>query len=322
MNNENDLPAASRRTARWTRAVVACAFGLGSLCASAPVFAEPLRVVATVPTLAALAQEVAGPYAEVTALASPRQDPHFVDARPDFVLRLNRAHLVVVQGLDLEAGWLPALLLQARNAQVLRGAAGHFDASRSVTAMQVPRAAADRSQGDVHAGGNPHYLYDPRNGALVATALGSALGRLDPAHAAAFQANAQALAARLGEFATVQAARFGQLPTDRRAVITYHDSWPYLLRWLGLHQVATLEPRPGIAPDPAHVAGVLRTAKADAVRALLQEEYYPAATARTVADLAKARLVVAAGGVRFDTHQTYAKWLQGLTDDLHGALKP
>lgn len=307
---------------RVVSGLLACAAGLSAASLSATAHAEPLRVVATVPTLAAIAQEVAGPYADVTALASPRQDPHFVDARPDFVLRLNRAHLVVLQGLDLEAGWLPALLLQARNPQVQRGGAGYFDAAWAITPLPGPQVAVDRSQGDVHPGGNPHSLYDPRNGALVATALGAALARLDPDHAAAYQANAQAVAARLGVFALTQVARFGKLPAERRAVITYHDSWPYLLRWLGLRLVATLEPKPGIPPDPAHMAEVLRRAKADGVRVLLQEEFYPAATARTVADLAKARLVIAAGGVRIDARQRYDAWLLALADDLYGALQP
>jgi zinc/manganese transport system substrate-binding protein len=303
-------------------ALFSLSVALVALILSAPVVhAEPLRIVATVPTLAAIVHEVGGSHVDVTALASPRQDPHFVDARPDFVLRLNRAQLVVLQGLQLEQGWLPALLLQARNPALQPGAAGHFDAAQVIAPLNVPRTA-DRSQGDIHPGGNPHYLCDPRQGALVATALAVKLGQLDPSHAALFSANAHALAARLNSFAAAQTARFAQLPPERRAVVAYHDSWPYLLRWLALRQVATLEPKPGIPPDPAHVAAVVKLAKTNGSKALLQEEFYPHATARTVAQLAQAKLVIAAGGVRFDGGQRYDGWLQALADELYGALQP
>jgi zinc/manganese transport system substrate-binding protein len=294
-------------------------FMLGYLVLPSQVFA--LNVVATLPSLAAIAKDVGGPLVQVEALISPRQDPHYADAKPNLIVTLNRADVVILNGLELEIGWLPPLLLQSRNAKIQKGAAGYVDASQFVQKLGVPKGAIDRALGDVHPGGNPHFLLDPRAGARIAIGVGQALGRADPPNAATYQKNAAILAQKLDALARAEAAKFAQLPPARRNIVAYHDSLTYLIDWLGLHQIATLEPRPGIPPNPQHVAEVLQAMKAAAVPVIAQEEFYPQNTAKTVAQLAQCKVVVLQGGTRFPT-QGYAEHVQVLADALYAGLKP
>lgn len=279
-----------------------------------------LNVAATTPALAAIAREVGGEGTSVTSLSSSRQDPHHVDARPSLVLVLSRADLLLVNGLDLEVGWLPPLLTASRNPDVRPGARGYLDASQLVRRLDVPAAKVDRSMGDVHPGGNPHFTYDPRAGAVIARALGDRLAELDPERAGRYRDRARTLAARLESLAAEQRARLDGVPAARRKLVAYHRSLTYLLDWLGLTEVATLEPKPGIPPDPAHVAGVLRTMRASGTGVIVQEEYHPSRTARTLAELAKARVVILQGGPRFEEGQTYLEWLKDMAERIHGAL--
>jgi hypothetical protein len=153
-----------------------------------------VRVVATLPSLAAIARELGGADATVESMLPPNIDPHFADAKPSLVVTLSRADLLVENGLELEVGWLPALVQQSRNAKLAPGANGRFDASTVVRRLEVPRGAVDRAQGDVHPGGNPHFLYDPRAGAAIARALATRLASIDPTHAAGYQSRAAAMA--------------------------------------------------------------------------------------------------------------------------------
>jgi len=307
----------ARLTRLWLGCALVVAVGLGH---GAPVQAAPLQVVASLPSLAALAAEVGGDVVEVRAMASPRQDPHFVDARPDLILQLARADLLLVNGLGLESGWVPALLAQARNPKILAGGRGHFEAARFVSLLQVTAGPVDRTQGDIHRGGNPHFLSDPRAGAKVALALAETLASLHPAQAAAVRARATALAGRLEALAAQESARFAKLPAARRALVAYHESLPYLLTWLGIRQIATLEPRPGIPPHPQHVASVLGLMRQQAARVIAQEEYYPRSTSQTVARMAGARLAVLHGGARFAEGERYEAHVRGLAKVLYDAF--
>lgn len=287
---------------------------LAGLVPALPAHAARLRVVATVPTLAELAREVGGADADVEALLAPNQDPHYADAKPSLVIALNRADLLLFTGLELEVGWLPALVRQARNAKILPGSAGNFDASRWVQKLRVP-AAVDRAQGDIHPGGNPHFAWDPRAGAAIAEGLGTAMGQLDPEHAAAFRQRGATLAQQLRALAAQERQKFAALTPAQRQVAVYHDSLVYLLDWLGLQQVATIEPRPGIPPDPAHLARVVGQLKAARVPALLQEEYYPRNASDQVARLTGAKLVVLQAGPRERTD--YASYVRGLASAIY-----
>ena len=275
-----------------------------------------LRVVATLPALGALAEEVGGDAVAVEVLASASQDPHFVDARPNFVVALNRADLVVANGMDLEIGWLFALLAQARNPDVLEGRDGYFDASTAITPLGVPGAGADRSQGDVHAAGNPHYLYDARRAALVARALGERMAALDPGNAAGYRARGEAVAAAIDAWAGQAGDRFGSLgATD---IVTYHASMLYLEDWLGLDLVATVEPRPGVPPSPSHTASVVQAMRSQGVGLVLQETYYPTNTSTTLGQLTGATLVTVTGGPA--DGQTWLDWSESLLDEVYDAL--
>jgi zinc/manganese transport system substrate-binding protein len=279
-----------------------------------------VRVAATTGTLAAIAGDVGGELVEVTALSAPTEDPHYVDARPNLVLTLNHADLLVATGLELEVGWLPNLQKSARNPEIGPGGRGYYEAHTALSHLaEVPTGRVDRAQGDIHAGGNPHYLYDPRAGAEVAIGLGTKLAELDPANAATYVTRAQSVAAKYRAVGETQRARFGALPAEKRRVVSYHASWPYLLDWLTLEQVETVEPKPGIAPSPAHVATVLQRMRATGAKAVLQEEFYPRGTSEKLSSLAGAKLVVVPGAVRFGT-QTYPEFVGQIAEALHAAL--
>lgn len=288
------------------------------LCLLAPRARADLNVVATVPDLAALAKAVGGEHVQVTSLALPTQDPHFVDAKPNLALALNRADLLLAVGLELEVGWLPTLQLGARNAKIQTGNPGYLDASQFVRLLELPSAPVDRSQGDVHPGGNPHYLYDPRQALAVARGIAARMEQLDAKNAATYRAN-------LEKFATeVEKARAGwekRLAGLKGApVIAYHKTTAYLADWLGFEPIAFLEPKPGIPPNPAHVARVLALGRQKKARLVLQEEYYPDTTSKLVASKVPAPLVILPAGTNFRGGQTYLQRMEEMVSRLEKAL--
>ena len=314
----------TRRRGRWTRRTIAAALAcsLWLLAAMPAAWAQSrVKVVTTLPDLAAIAGAVGGERVEAEALARPGEDPHYVDARPSHIVTLNRADLLIVNGLELEVGWLPNLVRRARNADINVGGKGYLDASSVVELMQVPRGKVDRSQGDIHPGGNPHFLLDPRRGAAIARAVGKKLAAIDPKHADTYKRRAQALATKLEALAKRQQARFAKLPKEQRAVVSYHASMPYLLDWLGLDEVAQIEPKPGIPPNPRHTARVLKTMKAKGVRVVLQESYYPTKVGQTLSKLARGTLVVIPGGADHAGGQSYEGRMEKIADALFDALK-
>lgn len=277
-----------------------------------------LNIVTTVPDLAALAKAVGGERATVTSLALPTQDPHFVDAKPNLALALNKADLLVAVGLDLEIGWLGNLQLGARNARIQTGNPGFLDASQLVKVLETPSTKVDRSQGDVHPGGNPHYLYDPRAALVVARGLAARMEQLDPKNAATYRANLEKFSAEL------EAARAGwekRLAGLRGVpVVAYHKTTAYLADWLGFEPIAFLEPKPGIPPAPAHVGKVLALARQRKARLVLQEEYYPDSTSRLVASKVPAALVILPSGADFRNGETYLQRMERLVKRLEQGL--
>ena len=277
-----------------------------------------LKVVATTADLAAIARQVGGGAVEVTSLSLPTQDPHFVDAKPNLALALNKADLLLAQGLELEIGWLPVLQSGARNPAIQPGADGFLDCSSFVGVLEVPDGQVSRAQGDIHRGGNPHYLYDPRNGAKVGKGIAARLAKLDPAHAADFTKNAADLEKAAGELAAWAASRVGALDGAKRKVVVYHRSWVYLEAWLGLGEVGAVEPKPGIPPDPAHVAQLLGQMRAGGARAILAEEYYPQTTSKLLAEKTGAALLVVPGGT--PEGQSYLAHVRDVTERVLSAL--
>lgn len=277
-----------------------------------------VKIVATVPDLAALAKEVGGDAVSVRALSLPSQDPHFVDAKPSLALELNHADLLLFVGLDLEIGWLPNLLVGARNPKIQSGSPGHLDCSQFVHKLDLPTQAVDRSQGDIHPLGNPHYLYDPRAAAAVAAGIAQRLAEIDPSHAAAYKANAEAFDRRLAE----ARGRWEKKLAGLRGIpmVGYHKTWTYVADWLGFEQVGFLEPKPGIPPNPQHVASLLALARSRHVRLVLQEAHYPDATSKLVADRIPAPLVRVPAATSFQTGETYIQHVDGVVEALAKAV--
>ncbi len=252
---------------------------LASLAIAAPV-AGQLRVVATTPDLGALAKEIGGDRVEITALAKPTEDPHFVDARPSLIVTLNRADMLIDGGAELEIGWLPALLQGVRNTKIASGAPGRVSAAAGVAMLDVP-ASLDRSRGDVHALGNPHFMLDPVNVRLIAAEIADHLAQVDAASAEQYRSNLQRFNERLDAKLTEWQAQLA--PFRGAKIVTYHRDFVYLAARFNLDVVTTLEERPGIAPSPAHVAQVIRTMREQSARVILVQPYQNRRTAETVA---------------------------------------
>jgi len=251
--------------------------------------ADRLKVVATTADFAAIAAAVAGDAAEVTSLARATEDPHFVDAKPSFIRTLNQADVLIEGGAALESGWLPPLLDSARNPRIAVGAPGRIVASDAVQMKDVP-SRLDRSLGDVHPYGNPHYMLDPANGRLVAAAFARGLCAADASRCDGYNANAArftaALDAKLTEWQQALAPARGQ------KIVTYHKNFDYLAERFGLEVVGNLEPKPGIPPSPTHLAELVPRMQAAKVRAILIEPYRERQTPEFVAGKTGAQVVV------------------------------
>ena len=273
-----------------------------------------LRVFACEPEWGALAQELGGKLVDVSVATSALQDPHQIQAKPSLIARARNADLVVCTGAELEIGWLPVLLQQSGNAKVQLGQPGNFAAADVVRKLDVP-TRLDRSQGDVHAAGNPHIQTDPRLIAQVAMALGARLQQVDPAHAAEY-AKAQADFAQrwqqaLGRWTALAA------PLRGASVVSQHKAFVYLYDWLGLKEVAVLEPKPGVEPSAAHLQGVLATLKTTPARMVLYAAYQdprPSEWLSKNAGVAVVKLPFTVGGT------DGAKDLFGLFDDTVSRL--
>jgi ABC-type Zn uptake system ZnuABC Zn-binding protein ZnuA len=248
-----------------------------------------LNVVATLPDYGAIAEAIGGDKVKVTSLAKGSEDPHFVDARPSFIRVLNQADVLIEGGAELEIGWLPPLLNSARNAKILSDAPGHVVVSRGVRLLDVPSGPVDRSMGDVHPAGNPHYNLDPANGKAIAATVASAFGKLDSANAPFYDANLKKfndrLDAKLAEW--VKAME----PFRGTKVITYHKSFDYFLERFGLVLAGTIEPKPGIEPSPTHINALIPRAKEQGVKLVIIEPNRSRKTPAYVADNIGAKMV-------------------------------
>jgi zinc/manganese transport system substrate-binding protein len=273
-----------------------------------------LRVFACEPEWGALAQELGGSNVEVSVATSALQDPHQIQAKPSLIARARSADLVACTGAELEVGWLPLLLQQSGNAKVQPGQPGNFAAADFVRKLEVP-SQLDRAQGDVHAAGNPHIQTDPRNIALVATALGARLQQLDPAHAGDYANSLASFAQRWQQALarwTAQAA-----PLKGTAVVSQHKGFVYLYDWLGLKEVAVLEPKPGVEPTASHLQEVLTALKGTPARMVLYSAYQdprPSEWLGKNAGVAIVRIPFTVGG------SDAAKDLFGLFDDTVARL--
>jgi zinc/manganese transport system substrate-binding protein len=249
-----------------------------------------LKVVSTISTLGSIAKEIGGDRVEVEALSKGYQDPHFVEAKPSLMLRLNQADLLLHVGLELEIGWLPPLMLGSRNPKIQPGELGNLDCSSAIPLLDIPTGKVDRSMGDIHPQGNPHYWMPPGNARIIAKEIADRLGALDPDGKDDYQK-------RLIDFdnrVTAKEAEWAPLVAKLRGkkIATYHKSWSYVAHWLGLVEVGYVEPKPGIPPDPGHLVTLIGTMKREGASMLLMEAFYNKAIAQKVAESAGARLVL------------------------------
>lgn len=251
---------------------LALAFAVPLLAAAPAAAAGRLKIVTSLSDLASLAQTVGGDRVEAVSLAKGYQDPHFVDPKPSFILKLHEADLLVVAGLELEIGYLPPLLDQARNPAIRPGAKGHLDASTGCDVLEKPAGEVTRAMGDVHPWGNPHYWLDPSNGRVIARAIASRLAALDPAGRVVYEANLAAFETRLTE----AEARWAKMmsPFAGTKIVTYHNSWPNFAKSFKLDVVGFLEPKPGIPPTPQHKLEIVNLMLEKKVRLILMEVYF------------------------------------------------
>ena len=259
-----------------TAALLLAVLALGA----APARAE-LNVVTATQDLASIAQEIGGDKIKVTALAKGYQDPHFVEAKPSFVLTLNKADLLIVVGKDLEIGWLPPLITQSRNAKIQRNAQGYLDPSVGAKILDLPTGEITRAMGDVHPQGNPHYWLDPENGRRMAQAIAAKLAELDAPNGAYYKQRAQDFDARLS--AAVQRWKAQMAPYKGLKVMTYHRSWTNFADAFGLDVIGYVEPKPGIPPTPQHTLDVINAMKAQNIKLILVEPYFDLKTPNSIA---------------------------------------
>ncbi len=231
-----------------------------------------LKVVTSTTDLYDIAKAVGGDRIEASHIGEGYQDPHFVEAKPSFVLKLRDADVWAFVGLGLEIGWVPLLVNGARNARIRPGGTGYLDVSTAIPLLDVPQGKVDRSQGDVHPLGNPHYWLDPENGKRIAHLFRTKFSELDPAGAARYAANEQAFAERLDAASREWAADLAKI--RGKPVVAWHTSWRYFAEYTGMDIVGFMEPKPGVPPSPSHLAGLIQTMKRTGAKVIIMEPFY------------------------------------------------
>ncbi len=252
--------------------------------------AAPLKVVTTIADLGSLTKEVGGDRVDITAIARGYQDPHFVEPKPSFLLLLRNAELLEVVGLELEIGWLPPLLDQSRNANIQVGGRGYLDVSTGVEILDRPTGVVNRSMGDVHPMGNPHYWLDPANAVRIAIQIERKLEQLRPADAPYFQQRLNDFKLRINDANKRWLAEFA--PYRGAKVVTYHNSWPNFARHFGLNVVGYVEPKPGVPPSPSHTFELIQLMKAQSVKVIAMEPYFDTKTPQSIANATGAKVVI------------------------------
>jgi zinc/manganese transport system substrate-binding protein len=250
----------------------------------------PLKVVTSTTDLYDIARAVGGNRITATHIGEGYQDPHFIEAKPSFVLQLRNADVWAFVGLDLEIGWMPLLLDGARNPRIRQGGSGYLDVSRVIPVLDVPQGNVDRSQGDVHPLGNPHYWLDPENGKRIARLFQQKFSELDPAGAATYATNEKAFEGK------VDAAERSWAPAlaaiKGKPVVAWHTSWRYFAEFNGMNIVGFMEPKPGVPPSPSHLAELMGTIRRTGAKVIVMEPYYDRKTADLVASRTGAKVLV------------------------------
>ncbi len=280
---------------RLTRWLLVCGFLMLTGNAATSEAAKPLRVVATLTTFADLVKTIGGDQVEVTAIAPPQFNPHFIEPKPSDVLRVKRADLLVHAGLDLEL-WRGPLLDAAGNTKLFPGQPGELDLSQGIALLEVPTHTVSRSEGDIHLFGNPHYWVDPENAIIIAKTIATKLSEIDPEHASMYDERMRAWTRHLGQ--RMDAWHQQLAPYQGQELVGYHNEWPYLMRFAGLKMEQFLEPKPGIPPTPKQIEFLQRYMTAKHVRGVVQSPYFPPQAAQALTRRTGAKIVLLCQSVR------------------------
>jgi zinc/manganese transport system substrate-binding protein len=258
------------------------------LVAATPAFAV-VKVVTSLQDFASIADSIGGNRVETFAIAKGYQDPHFVDPKPSFVLKLNRADLLIAAGLELEIGYLPPLIDQSRNQKIHPGARGYLDASAGCDILNRPAGVVTRAMGDVHPFGNPHYWTDPENGRIIARSIAAKLSELDAAGSGTYRQNLAAFEARLTQKDREWKAKMA--PYAGVKVVTFHDSWPNFAKHFSIAVRGHIEPKPGIPPSPSHTLEIVNLMKAEKIQVIIVEPYFDTKTPNFIASKTGAKVL-------------------------------
>ncbi len=248
-----------------------------------------LKVVTTTQDLASIANFIGGDKIEIGFIAKGYQDPHFVDAKPSFILKLKDADLLIAVGLELEIGWLPVLVKDSRNPKLL-SSKGYLEVANGCEILEKPAGPVTRAAGDIHPFGNPHFWLDPDNGKAIAKNIAIKLSELDPANNSFYQSNLDNFVKRLAE----KEKDWENLIAPYRGtkIVTYHNSWPNFAKYFGLEVIGYVEPKPGIPPSPAHTLELIQLMKSNNIKIILMEPYFDVKTPKSIADKTRAKVVV------------------------------
>lgn len=302
------------------RALTLTAFLLTGSALAAPAGVDrPLRVTATLSTFADLAKQVGGDRVEVSRVASPRFNPHFIEPKPSDVLKVKKADLFIHAGLDLEL-WRDPLLEAAGNPRLFIGREGNLDLSRGISLLEIPDKPVSRLMGDIHIFGNPHYWLDPQNVRVMAQAVAEKLSQMDPVHAAEYRERLEIFLRRLDE----SIARWREkLATVRgKEAVAYHNEWPYLARFAGVKIERFLEPKPGIPPGPRELSDLENYMRAREIRVIVQPTFYPRGPAESLSKRVGAKVVILCQNVgEIPEASDYFAWMEYNVEQLAQALR-
>jgi zinc/manganese transport system substrate-binding protein len=281
--------------------------------------AGTIHVVTTTQDLKSIAEMIGGNKVDVFGIATGYQNPHFVDPKPSYIIKLSNADVFVTVGLDLETGWSPPLLNSSRNPKIQKGNPGYVDASIGVQLQQVP-SSINRSEGDIHIYGNPHYWLDPLNGKQIARNICDGLERVSPENKALFEANLKTFNETIDQKMktwSLQMARF-----NGAKIIAYHNEWCYFENRFGLHIVDFLEPKPGIPPTPAQLVKIIGEVKSNAIKVIISSPYFTTSSSDVVAKQTGVKVLTLATSVgAFDAVKTYFDVFDYNINMLTSALK-
>ena len=278
-----------------------------------------IHVVTTTQDTKSITEIIGGDKVDVFAIATGYQNPHFVDPKPSYIIKLSNADLFVTLGLDLEAGWSPSLLASSRNTKIQKGSAGYVDASIGVQLMQVP-SSINRGEGDIHIYGNPHYWLDPMNGKIIARNICNGLEKISPENKVLFETNLKKFDDTIDQKMKVWGAAMAKFKGTK--VIAYHNEWCYFETRFGLQIVDFLEPKPGIPPTPSQLVKIINEVKSNSIKVIISSPYFTTSSSDVVAKQTGAKVLTLATSVgAFDSVKDYYGVFDYNIAQLTNALK-